>query len=457
MANKNKIINFFTKNIGYKILAFVLACFLWFIVYNVDNPSRNKAISVSVTITNASVLSDLGKCYQILDNSDVASFIINAPRSTLDSLSESDFIAVADLTNMEISEDGMEAEVPVSVTAKRNNSDIKFTSNAKPLHLSLENLYSKKLEVEVRSSGEVAAGYALQSVEVVNPTVITVQGPESVVMGIEKAVATLDVTDMNGDFTDNVKPVFFDADGKTVDMSRILSISSEKIVVQAHIQGTKSVPISFNTMGAPANGYEKVGITSSITEILIQGDPSVLEQISKIEVPSSAISIAGATSNVTVNVDISEFIPEGVQVVKHEETTIAVTVEIKSDITESFTVPATNISVVGLDTNLYTAKIVSSDVTVRITGKEADLERLSVSELKGSIDLSDYKPGNHAVSVKFDVDSAKYAASTVTVNVSIEAVKKDNTSNGNSNTSGGNTGSSSQDESSKVEGRSAEN
>ena len=93
----NKILKALSKNLGFKLLAVAFAFTLWVMVYNIDDPTKTKSLTVNVTMTNIEVLEEMGKYYEIADETKKVSFSVTAPRSVLDKLDETDFVAEANL------------------------------------------------------------------------------------------------------------------------------------------------------------------------------------------------------------------------------------------------------------------------------------------------------------------------------------------------------------------------
>lgn len=81
--------NWFTTNMGLKILSVFFAVGLWMIVVNIDDPVTTKTFkNIPVVFENETVLSDAGLVYQVLDGSNSVSFTVRAKRSVVESLTE---------------------------------------------------------------------------------------------------------------------------------------------------------------------------------------------------------------------------------------------------------------------------------------------------------------------------------------------------------------------------------
>ena len=91
-----------TANWGLKLASLIFAAVLWFLVTNINNPIVTVRFgNVPVTIKNASLITDAGDVYEVVDNTDVISTVtILAPRSIADSFSKENIVAVADVNDL---------------------------------------------------------------------------------------------------------------------------------------------------------------------------------------------------------------------------------------------------------------------------------------------------------------------------------------------------------------------
>ena len=228
----NKILKTLTKNLGFKILAVVFAFILWLVVYNTDDPTVTVSYTTNVTVENASAVTEMNKCYEVLNGTNTVTFAVTAKRSVLNKLEDTDFTAVADMNRMIVNEEGDEANVPIEITSKRSNSSLKYNGKNKYLEVSLEDLMKRRFIITADTSGKVADGYALGEVTVTNPNVLNVSGPASIVNKIDSVVATIDVEGMSMNLSDNVIPALYDADGQEIDTTK-LKLSNTTVTISA--------------------------------------------------------------------------------------------------------------------------------------------------------------------------------------------------------------------------------
>lgn len=444
-----KILKKLTNNLGFKLLAVLFAFAMWLVVYNIDDPSSSKNFTATVTIQNAQSVSDMNKCYEVIDGTGTVSFRVTAKRSILEKLDYSDFTAIADMSLMNVSDDGAEGSVPIAISANNYTSSVKVSGLTKYLKVSLEDLQEKQFVITADTKGKVADGFTLGDVSVSNPNVIKVSGPASVVGQISKVVATIDVSGMSVDISDNVVPVFYDEDDKTVDTTK-LTLSSNTVTVSAKILSTKEVPIHFNTSGTPADTYSVVEITSDPETVQIKGSSSVLNPISSLEIPEEVLNVDGANKDITTSIDISEYLPDGVSLTKNSQATVSVTIRIEPYTTQNYNIPVSNISVNGLDDN-YNLAFGQTTVNAAVSGMSSDLSSLNANSIKGSIDVSSLGEGTHTVDVTLTLDADKFVQQATTTDVTITrkpdrttttTTNDDNTNHNTSNSesAGNNTG-----------------
>ena len=420
---ENNILKALTNNLGFKILALFFAFTLWLFVYNLEDPTKSKTLTINVSIENRENIENMGKYYEILESSNKVSFSVTAARSILDKLDESDFVAIADMNQIVMDEDGESGIVPIDIlcTANVNQNSVKLSSTTKTLKLSLEDLMTKQFVVSASAMGKVKEGYALGNIEVTAPNVLKVSGPKSIVQTITSVVATIDVSDMYDSWTTyKAQPILYDKNGKEVDTTR-LTLSDNTVNVSAEILNTKEVAIAVKPQGKPADGYMMTAITSNPTTILLKGSKAVLNGINSIEIPAELVSIEGKNKDVEVAIDVSEYIPEGATLVNAEDSTIDITVSIGKIKEKVFRVQTENIIVTGLSTHSKLEFELSS-IAVHISGLEEDIANLSSETLRGSVDVTYLPIGIHEVELLLDLDDSKYSYVPIKVTVFIKEI-----------------------------------
>ena len=429
----NKILKTLTKNLGFKILAVVFAFILWLVVYNTDDPTITVSYTTNVTVENASAVTDMNKGYEVLNGTNTVSFAVTAKRSVLNKLEDTDFTAVADMNRMIVNEDGDKANVPIEITSKRSNSSLKYNGKNKYLEVSLEDLMKRRFIITADTSGKVADGYALGEVTVTNPNVLNVSGPASIVNKIDSVVATIDVDGMSMNLSDNVIPALYDADGQEIDTTK-LKLSNTTVTISAKILSVKEIPLVFSTSGVPYGDNRVVEISSKPETIKVKGSSTTLNPLSSLNIPGDVLNVSGASEDITTTIDISEYLPDGVELVNASDATVTVTVRIEAYELKKFNLSTSQINVNGLDSN-YDLSFDQSTVAVTVSGLKNDLNKLNTRQLSASIDVTDLGVGTHQVNLDLNLDEDNYAYQTITVTIEIKDKTKNDSENTDDNSS----------------------
>ena len=421
----NKITKRITNNFGLKLLAIFFSCVLWLVVVNIDDPKTTRTFTTTVSIENENYLSGIGKCYEIVNNTNTVTFKVTGKRSYLERMSNGDFKAVADLKTIEDM-----SRVPVEITPQRYAGNVTVASKIYYLELSVEDLVSKPFVISVQTEGNVADQHALGATSV-SPTLLRVSGPASVVDTIERAVATVNVNGMSEDITDSVIPKVYDADGNEVDITE-LSFNVQNVMVSVQILDTKEVTLNFQTTGLLPEGYEFVGVEYDPQTVMVKGESSVLNTINSITVPAEVLDLTDATGDIEKEVDISAYLPSGVSLTNSEQAKVSVKVKIEKHEKRVFEMPTANITVRNLGSK-YGVKFLKDTVKVELEGLSSELDALEASILTGSIDVSGMTEGEHTVNLELNLDSkfklAKNATVTVDIVPAVNGSSGENTTN----------------------------
>ena len=257
---------------------------------------------------------------------------------------------------------------------------------------------------------------------------LNVSGPASIVNKIDSVVATIDVDGMSMNLSDNVIPALYDADGQEIDTTK-LKLSNTTVTISAKILSVKEIPLVFSTSGVPYGDNRVVEISSKPETIKVKGSSTTLNPLSSLNIPGDVLNVSGASEDITTTIDISEYLPDGVELVNASDATVTVTVRIEAYELKKFNLSTSQINVNGLDSN-YDLSFDQSTVAVTVSGLKNDLNKLNTSQLSASIDVTDLGVGTHQVNLDLNLDEDNYAYQTITVTIEI----KDKTKNDSENT-----------------------
>lgn len=320
MKIKQTLKKWLINNIGYKIAAVVFAIILWLVIVNIQDPQYTRVISdIPVTIENEDLIAE-GEYVYTISSGDTASISVTGPRSVVSALDTDDFLAVANFEELSITN-----SVPITIsmtgTMSRYESQLTITQKTMSMVISLEDIFTKDIEISTSFRGTEVSNLVIDSVSI-NPSTIEITAPSSVIESLDKAVAMVAYDDivnaLAGSDSNRVSlratPVVYDTDGDTVEMEGDVSSDCEEVTVNITASYTKTVNISIETSGTPADGYELSGITLSFSSVTIKGNLSTLDEITEITLPSSLLSIKNADSDVTVVINLTDYLPDGTEI-----------------------------------------------------------------------------------------------------------------------------------------------
>lgn len=231
--------------------------------------------------------------------------------------------------------------------------------------------------------------------------------------------AIVDVNSLNatesGTYTiDNVKLVAYDDKGKEI--SGIEVVPGQVTATVTITSPSKTVPLKIVPVGEVRGGSAISSITSSVTNVIVYADESVLKDINYIEVE---IDVNGISSNKTYQKVINK--PQGARSISDTSVTINVTME------EETSKDFMNISVEteGLNEKFKASGATENDarVTVSVRGVGSLLEQLLDTDIKAYVDLSGItEPGTYNVPVYVTGSDVKltYTSKTKQINVVVQ-------------------------------------
>ncbi|MBO4905037.1 MAG: hypothetical protein J5367_07415 [Lachnospiraceae bacterium] len=424
----------FTKNLGLKIVSVLGAFVLWLVVVNVDDPIISKTYTgIQVEILSEDVLTDQDKCYEIAGDSGTINVVVTAHRSVIDLMSKDYIKATADLKSLTSLD-----TVPIEVKSTRYSDRIdSVTTRNANLKLTIENLVSKEIPVVVGADGHPAEGYIFARAENAI-SAITVSGPESLISQIDRAEAVADISGISRDFT-ITEPLFLcNAEGERINDERII-FSRTVTEIKYIIYETKTIPINSGFSGTPAAGFGTTGVVITEPEsVLIAGKGENYDDMEVIYIPSDQVSVDGATSDVTANVSIADYLPTGVIFADPEfDPNIRVKVGIDKNERKVIDVPLSNVTVENVPEG-YTVNIVDIGGTfpVEIQGIGDSYERYSGDLAICRIDASNLVPrntpavdapvtvGENDATVIFDFPAGVSLTNPVTLMVVVDRVQE---------------------------------
>ncbi len=410
---KEKIFN----NFSLKILSALFAVVLWMIIVNIYDPNTGFTISnVNVQLINTESLTDKNYTFEIVDGSKISVYV-SGPKSVITDIKSSDIVATADLSQITAFADYVDIDVKV-IKDGRVLNNVEVTPKTTAVRLDIENRVTKDFTVNAGMTGSVAAGYAVIG-HGISQTTVKVTGAASLIEKIDEVRAVCDISGASGDVVTEVPLLLYDEEGNALDSSG-LEMAKDTVTFQVYVRNSKTVPIRCEgTSGTPAYGYEVQAVELSMQEVTLAGDSTVLDNIAEVVIPADILDVESVSADKTVNVNIQEYVPEGVYVVSNGNVDAVIRMGTLGK--REIAVNTGSIRIEGLSEG-FTAQVISpAALRIQLTGSREVINSLTAGSLSLRISLDSLTEGVHTVAVEVSVPAGCTLTGSYEVQVQIEA------------------------------------
>lgn len=400
------------RNWGLKLSSFLVAVILWIIVTNINDPVGTfRAYNVPVKIQNADLITDNGQVYEVLDGTDVIDTVtISAKRSIIDSLNESNIVAIADMNDLT-----MLNTITIRLSTNKYNDKIEsIKGNIDSVKLNIENERTKTLQLRTETTGTVKDGYMVGDMTA-EQNLIAISGPESIISQVKRAVASVDISGFTNNIGTDAEIRLYDENDRLITSDSIVK-NINKVRVTVEILQTKTVALNWTTSGIPARGYQATGeISATRDSVVIAGRSKLIENINSLEIPETALDISGVTENFETIIDLHNYLPDGVILAEENfEGKVRVDVIVEPVVEKVVTMPMNRIHILNMPEGFAYEILEEEDrYEVTLVGLARDLDTLDTAALQASIDIAAFmeeremeemKAGYYTINLSFNLD-----------------------------------------------------
>lgn len=413
-----------THNLGLKLLSLALAFVLWFLVIQIENPKDTTTFTnIPVKLINTELLDEQNKVYEVINNTDTLRRVtVKAARSITDQLRAEDIVAEADVSRItDIN--------TVAINFYVQNAAVDSIEGSHDLvRLNVEEKLSRWVGLTYNTVGEVAENYIIAGVTP-DQNRILVTGPESVVEKISYAKTEIGVAGATTDQSASVAVELYDAQNNLVEHPMLVK-NVNNVHMKVEVLATKEVPVEFDVMGVPAEGYMATGVVeSTVSRIRIAGRTSALNAVNKISIPAEKLNITGADEDMVVAINLKEYLPDGIRLAESGSNSISARVYIEPIVEKRLEVPTTSIEIANLPQG-YTANIPDDDVyyALEVMGLAKLIDPLRPAALGGIVDIAawmteqeidELQSGIYEIPVSFNLSKDITVVTPVTARVVI--------------------------------------
>ena len=155
----------------------------------------------------------------------------------------------------------------------------------------------------------------------------------------------------------------------------------------------------------------------TLKSVGVAGDEKDIRKIKKIEIP---ISVEGASEDVVKEVELSEYLPDGCKLKNEGDSVLVITCDIQKKGQRAFTFSNSDITVNNLSSD-DSITFTNSEERHKlvILGRESKLQKITMSDLKPSMDVTGLSEGTYRLLIQFELPAGVRLKKNVTAEVMI--------------------------------------
>lgn len=274
------------------------------------------------------------------------------------------------------------------------------------------------VDVDILNKSVLDSKLAIQNVTIDQEEVI-IKGAEHTLEKVSTVKALVDIKNIiepkAGVTTLNdVKLVAYDNEGNVVDVEIVPSKVTATVSI---VSPSKEVPIKVIPKGTVAFGKAISSMTSNVSKVTVYGEESVLEDLQYIPIE---IDVNGLSENKTYDIKINK--PQGVRDISETDAQVSISLgtEVSKEIEDVY------IETINLNPNYKAVALGenSSKISVVVKGTQEVVDSIDASNIKATVDLSEYGEGDHEVEIEVTGDELKATYTPKTTKIKIRITVK---------------------------------
>lgn len=376
------------NNLSLKLATLVVAILLWSYVMSEVNPIIRKEFkNVTVNYLNVQSLERQGLVIMSPQSAKV-NVEITGKKKEVDEVLASNIYAEVDLTGYGEGQ----VRVPITVKLLNNTADV-IVSNISPQEIlfTLEKTIPKEITITPETIGEMDEKYVVGDI-VSEPETIIIRGPRSWVNEVDRAVATVDVTNKTKDFTDTVPIKLLNSEGEEV-VGVEKEPSFAKLTVP--ILQTKELPVELVIEGDAPENTSITNILLNPSTVKVKGYEQDLNLLENIKTKPVDINLLLDTNMIEVELDL----PEGIELVD-PTIKVSATYTLEEMIEKTFEIKLSEMKIINLSQDLkLDDESLEKSVKVTVKGLKNIIDEINKDDLTPTVDLDNLTEGTHQVTL----------------------------------------------------------
>ena len=383
----------------------IAAFILWLYIFNIENPIKERNITVPVKVINQSMLSE-SKLAPVIDGEVSISITISGNVTDIYSIKPEQFDLQADLSALALKKG--ENKIPVTVKTSPAGTKV-VNSDSLWVTINIDEMVKKTVPVKVIFEGKTKEGFYAINPELNNKEAI-VSGPAKNINSVKYAVARCDI---NGAYKDVSFNTQLQAESEDGTKFQYVLVNPKVINITVFVKKVKTVGINVKLSESLNNSTGIKSVLPAESTIQIAGDDEYINSISSLDTePIDIKSLKGATS-----VEAKLVIPKGITIVNNiSEIKLNVTYNNLIQKEFSILVKGKNLPS-GLTTDL------NSSISITVSGTESLINSLKGENIDCFVDLNNLGEGTYNLQVNTKLPEGISRISLSPANISVTLKK----------------------------------
>ncbi|MCC5911850.1 MAG: hypothetical protein JJT76_15635 [Clostridiaceae bacterium] len=372
---------FYSRNVMPKVISIFFALTIWVYVMSEINPriTRDEQ-NIPVNFINIEEIREMGL---VLKGSEEYTIRVRMTgrRDEVHGVTRGQIKATADLLGYRTGINNIPVEVSVP-------GEVDVDYSPKFIRVELEEIVSRQKPVNVTIEGTPRRGFLLGDVQY-EPTVVWVEGAESLVNAVERVEATVRLSEefQNISTQLTLRPV--NSRGEEV---KDVTLQTTRVNIQLPVDQLKTVEVVPVVQATTPEGYEINSINANPNTVTIRGQGEILEGINYVNTEAVTIDNITEDRNVTVDLDL----PEGVSIVEADNINIRISIE--RIIEETYAISREDIIFKNLGDGLVVDKSnIPETVEVKILATESTMQTINRGDLEVVVDMESLEANDYTI------------------------------------------------------------
>lgn len=372
----------FIRTIPTFLLAFAMAIAIWIIAVTASDPVEVNDFSSPVPVEV------IGLDPHLLITNSIPSSVqlkLSAPHSVWTDLgSRSQPIhAVIDLSGLTVGTHTVPIQIQVAVKPMRV---LPFSPSE--VEVILEELVSRDFSIQVNTTGSPAVGFKVET-PLLDPSMVTVSGPKSLVSTIQRVQVTLTLEGVRENILNTLNLTALDAGNHAVTG---VNYSPSQVEVSAEVvplYGYRNVAVKVVWSGSPAIGYQLTSITTNPPAVTVFSQDAQLVENLPGYIETVPLDLTNVKDSFSTLLNLN--IPLGITVLDQSSVDVIVGVQ---PLVGNLTLTDIPVHFTGLAAGL-SANVSPNTVTVILSGPLAILNTVTSQDVQVVIDLTGVTAGSY--------------------------------------------------------------